>query len=116
VEARQGKGEGGLARAGLQMSGEVEEGEMASRGARRGVQGFYLQAMSSVLGALRRKRLEGWGGVSGTALWSQFSGVVDVVGGETLGSETCGFQIMCTACRARLRRSGRLRLRWGGAW
>jgi hypothetical protein len=39
--------------------------------------GFYLQAMDTVYGALRWKRLEGWGGALGTALWSQFSGVVE---------------------------------------
>jgi hypothetical protein len=39
VEAWQGKGEGGLARACLQMRGEGGEGEMASRGEMGSVQG-----------------------------------------------------------------------------
>jgi hypothetical protein len=49
------------------------------------------------------------------ALWSLCSDVVGLVGGETLGSETYSFQIVCTACRAHLRRSGRLWLRGGSA-
>jgi hypothetical protein len=49
------------------------------------------------------------------ALWSQCRDVAGLVGGDTVGLETCSVQIVCTACRARLRRTGRLWLKGGSA-
>jgi hypothetical protein len=62
VKARQGKGEGGLARACLQMRGEMAEGEMASRGVRRGARGFL--SAGGGLGVLwsRPSRIGRWCG------------------------------------------------------
>jgi hypothetical protein len=74
VEARQGKGEGGLARACLQMSGEVGEGIMVSRGARRGVQGFLAAGNGLGLGCTSTEMIGGmgrcfWRGVVSLVQW-----------------------------------------------
>jgi hypothetical protein len=81
VEAWQGKGEGGLARACLQMSGEVGEGKMASRGTMgsvqgvlypgggRGARGFDLHRLGG--GAVRSERRS----EMSSRVWSLWSGV-----------------------------------------
>jgi hypothetical protein len=81
VEARQGKGEDGLARACLQMRGEVGEGKMASRGTMgsvqgvlypgggRGARGFDLHRLGGgAVRSERRSELSAW-------VWSIWSGV-----------------------------------------
>jgi hypothetical protein len=94
---------------------EGNEWRMASREARRGARGFLSARGGLSVSWSRPSWIGQWCGAFWTALWSLCSDVVGLVEGEALGSETCSFQSVCTACRACLHRSGRLWLRGGSA-
>jgi hypothetical protein len=64
-------------------------------GKERRVLGLYLLAMVAVLGAPRRKRLGGLGGVLGTALWSQSSGARESASELLSQSQTDRVQLSC---------------------
>jgi hypothetical protein len=90
----------------------VERGKWRAEGRGEGRGCFYLLAVGSVRHGLDHHGL-GRCGAFWTALWSRCSDVAGLVEGKTVSSETCSFQSACTACRARLRHSGRLWLRGG---